>query len=424
MEQALVLGIIAAGGALSIASLTWGLALYALALPVLTFRDVSLASLGPASGVLTLVVLGALVVRTLVRGGAVRVSPLTPTLLGFAFASAVGLAVAGTDPVVTLMPFYYLALQQLVYSESVRLGDARRLLIVVAVGAVTIASLALSARIVGWPDWGQAGLQLTSAGLPVRLQGPADNPNQLANLLVIGVPLAFGLMLVARRRSAKAAWGIGLMLSLTALVLTSSRSAIFAVLATVVLFVLGSDKRSARKIMRIALGIGLVLLVFVPLLVGQYFSSRVWTLSDDGRLRQLSAVVRIVTQHPLFGVGPGQFAAAVSLEDPDALENPHNNIALVLVEGGIITCAFFVAVVWKAITTLLRGARRATGERRIFLTAVTAAFGAYFVHGMFHVNYRWSWLWFFLGISMALASAVQPRSTCVPCVADTEEGTP
>ncbi len=398
MQLALIISSIIGGGAVTLLSLQRGLAVYTVLLPFLSLRGVSLGQLGTASGTLTLVIIGSMGIRFLVQRAFIRFSVIAPWLAGFALVSILGLRQEGTSVLFGLMPLYYLAFHILLASSITTERTARRLVAAVAFATATLSLLALSAYTVGWPAWG--------TGMPIgRLEGPADNPNAFANMLVLGIPLVLAQVLITRKRFHKFLWFGGFFISMSSLVLTSSRSAYLAMLAAAAILFLGFNRRARRVFV---VGICFILLLVLAGTVMEFWGhlsvARAGSvLNDQGRLHQVYVAAQVVRDHPLFGVGPGRFEQSIRESDPKALPYAHSNLVLAAVEGGITGCLLLMVVFYKSVLLPLKAARRSNGTRRVVLTALSASIGGYFVHGLFHVNYRWAFLWFVITIAVTMA---------------------
>jgi len=408
MSHLLVLGCILTGGVLTILKLQCGLAVYVLLVPFLSLGGVLVGEIVSASMIYSLVLLSALGFRLLAGGVAPRFSRLAPWLLGFGFVSLAGLLHPGTSWQLAILPVFYGALHVLLYSLLSEESTARRLIAIVSVSVAVLSALAVAGHVLGWPSWG-APSTVSSLARPMRLEGPAQNPNALASVLLFGVPLLLAMVLTARRRFRKLLWGAGLLVTLVALVLTSSRSAYLGGAVAVGGFALGLGTRQRRALVVVVVVVAVAVGFYVAAFSGGQFVNRLMVFKNDGRLHQLTLVGQIVADEPLFGVGPGRFREAVAERDPDALVDPHNNLTLVLVEDGLVGFTLFVAALAGAILIPFRAARRSQGDRRVVLAAASAAIAGYLVHGLFHVNYRWTLLWLAITIALALADA-EPKA--------------
>jgi O-antigen ligase len=168
---------------------------------------------------------------------------------------------------------------------------------------------------------------LTGLSLPNRAPGGVlGNRNYAAHFIVLGLPLLFALGLGSRATGARLLIAGGVALSTAAVVLTRSRAAWLALLVLAVAlpvlsrFMPRSLRAGAGRTSLILAG-GLALGVAVAVLVPNklaFTSSSASTLgrlvetdkgSGLGRVRQYGNTLRLIADHPLLGVGPGNWFA-------------------------------------------------------------------------------------------------------------------
>lgn len=227
--------------------------------------------------------------------------------------------------------------------------------------------------------------------------------------LAMTIPLAIAGLLwrreVGLRRSIAVGLAVGLAILLAGLYLTFSKSAWLGT-AFAILLVVGARFRRPQQLaaLAIASAIGLSLIVPYPIyllraagielaatnpyieLVTKISGGRLssWDVgSPDGevsiseRWRATLAAGRMVIDHPLLGVGPGQFAAAYAgpYADPKAtikLISPHDLLADVASEFGIPAALLLLVGLFGAVRSALQAARGSDP----FLRALGGAFGA------------------------------------------------
>ncbi|HEU4700053.1 MAG TPA: O-antigen ligase family protein [Gemmatimonadales bacterium] len=200
---------------------------------------------------------------------------------------------------------------------------ARALLAPVALAVVLAA---LPAVLTAWgalPDWAD-GRRAPA--------GTFGNRNFLAHLLVVGLPALALVTARTRRRAAGLAWSAGLACVSAALVLTRTRAAWVAGIAALVaavaaLLVLRRANRAGPASIvagagRVALPViaGVVLAVALPNRLRWHsptpYRDTLRRLVDAregsgrGRVIQARTTLRLVGEHPLLGVGPGNWMVA------------------------------------------------------------------------------------------------------------------
>jgi putative inorganic carbon (hco3(-)) transporter len=125
-----------------------------------------------------------------------------------------------------------------------------------------------------------------------------------------------------------------------------------------------------------------------------------------------SAAVRMSADHPLVGVGPGQFgprSADYLVDDPLGITNPvaHNSFLEVLAENGVLALLAFVAMVgttWRVLTHVQRRAARGDPDTARLATAAQASLVVAIVSANFLSVQLTVALWLLAGIAVALAA--------------------
>ena len=208
-----------------------------------------------------------------------------------------------------------------------REGLARPLLVVLAFGAVLGAVTALLQVY---------GVETDSFSQNRAPGGTFGNRNFMAHLAAIGLPLVVALAVQARNRLGPQLGGLGVMILAGALVLSRSRAAWLAALASV-LFLgaaglwrggLWQDPVVRRRVIGLgaATVVGLALALLIPnSLDWRSDSPYLETLqgvanfkegSGHGRVLQYRNTLRMVTSHPILGVGPGNWSVVYPSVSP------------------------------------------------------------------------------------------------------------
>lgn len=194
----------------------------------------------------------------------------------------------------------------------------------------------------------------------------AGDPNELAGVLMAFLPFLVALVSCSKRFLVKLLLvGCGA-LTLIVLMLTGARISMVALLALVIFYIL----RSKRKILglTVALVLGAALWFSLPaqyqqryLTVTQYAEGGKLDDSNQLRLAIWDAGWRMFLDHPILGVGAGQFATAygtIYLQGRHtAWMQPHNLFLQVVCELGLVGLFVFVSFVlqiWKAIRGVLQ----------------------------------------------------------------------
>lgn len=206
-----------------------------------------------------------------------------------------------------------------------------------------------------------------------RFTGPLPDANFFAAYLAFLIPVCVGRLVAggSRRGTILAALGLGLLAA--GLLLTASRGGLLAVLCGLLLFLIFLSNRSRLR----ALAIGLATVLLVPLLLSSTLASRYQFLIDpsvaapvadravEGRLASWQVAEQLFYDHPLMGVGVGNFkphyqqtALDLGLIFRGEGRSAHSLYLEVLSEQGILGLSLLLAVLGVAVATPLAVASR------------------------------------------------------------------
>ncbi|HEY4158484.1 MAG TPA: O-antigen ligase family protein, partial [Polyangiaceae bacterium] len=237
----------------------------------------------------------------------------------------------------------------------------------------------------------------------VRYRGVLQDPNELALAGGVGLPLAFAFGQSKKRAYFRSVLAVlALMLVLLCSVLTSSRGG--QLVCLVVLAVYFSKRAGLAGVL-----LGGVLALPVLLLGGR--SGEEAASSTLERIDCWSEAIAMWREHPLLGVGLGQFVEHHYM-------TAHNSYLLALAELGLPGLLLFGIVVYLSakipIAVLRRIASDESGQFRAgaplanaWAMALIAAFAGMAV-GIFFLSFTYHYvLWIYVGLSGALYSAVR-----------------
>jgi O-antigen ligase len=296
-------------------------------------------------------------------------------------------------------------------------------LIVLASGYIALRAVADSAR----------GINLVENG---RVQGAVGgmfkNPNDLALNMVAVMPLAASLAMRAATTVRRLAAAGCALLMIGAVVASQSRSGTIGL--AVMILIVGATV--ARRRPAIAFAGILALVLALPLMPSSYWhrlSSITDETRDDTGSREARQILlresfRAFLQHPITGVGAGQFKNYDPEGREQAWRESHNVVLQVAAELGIVGLAAFLFLMARAATAgsttrrLLRqagglpsrrrGPRVATGALvtpaesewvQSHTSAMTAALAGWFFCALF-ASVAYNWTFYYL-----LALAIAPR---------------
>jgi len=261
------------------------------------------------------------------------------------------------------------------------------------------------------------GLFMTGGAETVkRIQGYeaalTSNPNDLALMLNLILPLSIALFLVERGVVRRVLLAAAIGVSVIAVITTFSRGG-FVTLVSIALMYLWKFRRSpARGWLYAAVVLGLAC---VPLLPGGYLdristitdSSKDQTGSSEARWRDAVAAVAFVAKHPVVGAGMASDQLALNDERGSYWSAVHNVYLQYAVDLGLPGLALFLLLLTGCIRRLgaVRRDRRhgrASAELGYLADGVQISLYAFAVAGLFHpVAYNF-YFYYIAGLAVAL----------------------
>lgn len=301
-------------------------------------------------------------------------------------AAGLGVAVDQFFVLRTLLMWTAFALVAL-YVSNADHRQVRAILWAIVVAATTAAAIAVLS---GTAQEARAG----ATAVEGRAQGSFTHPNQLAFFLVMALPC--GLVLAVRERAALrwAAAGASTIL-VVALMLTLTRGAIIgATVSLAIMLVWAPFRRVAAAVLVAILLVAVVnadslarspQLSLVGQRLGTIFNREEATV-NNGRLQIWAKIPQISADHPVFGVGVGNFkeiSLAYGLSEGGlGFLHAHNVALTVLAEQGIVGLALLGLV----LALIARHASSALGRRAhpdfAYALAPMAGLGGVFVNSL------------------------------------------
>jgi probable O-glycosylation ligase (exosortase A-associated) len=248
----------------------------------------------------------------------------------------------------------------------------------------------------------------------------AANPNDLALMLNLIIPLAAALVVLSRRTALRLVAGGALLLAVVAVVLTFSRAGFLALAATTLASIVYLARRGAHAR---AAALLVAALAVLPLLPDSYVGrlSTIANIAEDvtgsaqGRWRDTKMAAALVARNPLIGAGIGQDMLVMNEErGRDTWRRVHNVYLQYGVDLGLPGMLLFIAL----LVMCYRAAREAEqrGRRDPALAglvplaaAIKVSLIAFAVEAMFHpIAYNF---YFFSvgGLAVAVRGAANAR---------------
>jgi putative inorganic carbon (hco3(-)) transporter len=221
------------------------------------------------------------------------------------------------------------------------------------------------------------------------LSGDYADPNDLALAMAMSLPLCLALFFLSRNALLKTLWAVSMLVMTYALFLTGSRGGFLAFLVAVAVSLWSYAIRGRRRYL-LALAALAALILWQSssgILSGRLkgtFNAKESTAAayDSAQARQqlFWRSIAVTKEHPLFGVGPGNFTQVSG-----QWHTTHNSLTLMSSEGGVPALIFYVLTIWCGFKNLRATKRLIRGqtESRLLARALLASFAAYAVGSMF-----------------------------------------
>lgn len=245
--------------------------------------------------------------------------------------------------------------------------------------------------------------------------------NDFALSVNLVIPLCLFLLLESGTVKHKILYGVALLFLVLCVIGTSSRGGTLGLASVGLYYWVKSDKK-------ILSGIGLVAIVVIVFFVAPstYFErmNTIETYGEDGsaqgRIRAWTAGVQMALDHPLLGVGPGQFPTTHGMyysgDDVGAQgewKTAHSIYFLILGElgfPGLLLLLLFISLNLAANRRVQREVERSNDDQKIrnarLLTCVSASLIAYAVNGAFLSAVYYPHMYVLGGLLLAARSSV------------------
>lgn len=259
-------------------------------------------------------------------------------------------------------------------------------------------------------SWVQAG---ESTG--TRAFSIVTSPNVLGSYMAFIVPVVIGLIFSSKNRKERLIWLAVALVTLGALVFTSSRGAWFAFAFVLYVGCYIWNKRIAGYLF-LAGVLGVVVLYFIPDLpvigsiknrIGTLFTAEYIESSlNGGRLGRWFEAYNKMRLDPLFGVGMGHHGGAVAYRHFGTIYSD-SYLFKSIAEIGLIGVGLLISLVTITIRYGLKLATQVTGSRHFFLVlGLACGLFAVALHNMveniFEVPFMSLYFWLFGGFLCGL----------------------
>jgi probable O-glycosylation ligase (exosortase A-associated) len=250
--------------------------------------------------------------------------------------------------------------------------------------------------------------------------GLAANPNDLALMLNLIIPIAAAMMIATRSLMLRAVAALAMLLSVAGVIVTFSRAGFLTLAASGVMLLAVLMRRRSAGAAALLLGVALV----VPVLLPDAYFERLSTITNiqadetgsaQGRWADVIASAGIVAHNPIIGAGIGNDLLALNdYRGRDTYRSVHNaylQYAVDLGVPGLILFAWLHIMCFRGVRRLERLARDDEALRPLgpLAAGIQVSLVTFFVAAMFHpIAYQF---YFFTIAGLAVALKNTARAT-------------
>jgi putative inorganic carbon (HCO3(-)) transporter len=221
------------------------------------------------------------------------------------------------------------------------------------------------------------------------LGGSYSNPNDLALAIVISLPLCLALLFLTKSRVWKGAWALSIIAMIYVVLLTGSRGGFLSLVTVTAVCLWELAIRGRRRyLLVVAILVGMILWqsssgMLSRRLKGTFdFQEDTASSYESAQERQalLWRSVEITKEHPLFGIGPGNFPIISG-----SWHVTHNSFTEMSSEGGMPAFVLYVLILWcafKNIKAIKRFSSR-DGESILLARVLHASLAGYVIGSLF-----------------------------------------
>ena len=240
-------------------------------------------------------------------------------------------------------------------------------------------------------------LQFASNGVMFKFHAIADdgallgffaNKNHAASVIAMSIPIMHAVVATTRQsKRNNAVSALYTIIALLAVIATNSRAGLGLAIMSATITHIDQLWRAPWKLRLGAAGLGVAIVVVI--LYSQTFqivADRAGQIGVDGRWAILERSMPLVQSFWLTGSGWGSYVTIYRTRellewlDPTYINNAHNDLLQIAIEGGILACGALVAAVFALMKLTVVIWRDGSGASRRFAMAGTVAIVIVVIH--------------------------------------------
>jgi O-antigen ligase len=239
------------------------------------------------------------------------------------------------------------------------------------------------------------------------LNGIYQNPNDLALAIVLTLPFCLVFLLNGRSMFRKAVWSVASLLTVYALLRTGSRAGLLALIvaAGICLWEFGIQGQRPHLVLLAVAASGIIFAVAGQRVIQRFSNTTQYegngAAYESAQLRKQMLVksLEVTLEHPLFGIGPGDFPVISG-----AWIETHDVYTEFSAEAGIPSLILFLMIYWYALKQLHEVKRRAPRQSDLSMLAAAsrASLIAFALVAFFYPDAYQIFLYFVLSYATAL----------------------
>jgi O-antigen ligase len=241
--------------------------------------------------------------------------------------------------------------------------------------------------------------------------GLAGNPNDLALMLNLLMPITGALLVTTRKPWLRFAAGCALLLSVAAVIATFSRAGFITLAVIALLALAGMVRRGAAGTALLIVFLAVGALFLTP---STYFT-RLSTIANieadvtgsaQGRWNDYFVAMDYIRQHPLTGAGLGQDLLALNAtRGHETWRSVHNAYLQAAVDLGLPGVVLLLALLFASFANARTVRRRSDGDLAVLAQGVHISLVAFVVAAFFHPIAYQFYFFCLAGLAVALVNA-------------------